>query len=159
MFWTECVVMRSAESERAKREMKKKKRRTQKIKEKQIRRERVTAESECWYGCRCRGRRIEDALRHKMSRDNRRDTHNVAKEPMGSISYEGKHRCLAGSYGQVTNEVFQDSTGRHPTGKKIPWGDMLRDGKDSLEILLDWQDPLYSTYVRPRDSTGAMSVR
>ena len=58
----------------------------------------------------------------KMSRENRRDTHNVEKGPMGRISYERKRRRLAGSYGKVTNETFQDSTGRYlregtPRGK------------------------------------------
>ena len=62
---------------------------------------------------------------------------------MGRISYEGKRRCLAGSYVKVTNETFQDYTGRYPTGKRIPRGGILREGKDLLETLLDWQDSLF----------------
>jgi hypothetical protein len=59
----------------------------------------------------------------------------VEKDPTGRISYEGKHRCLVGPYGNVSYEVFQDSTGSTPTGKKIPRGGILREGKDLLEIL------------------------
>ena len=90
-FLIECVVMRSAVSERAKREMqnreserakREKQKRRGKKKEKTRERERAQrANAVMDAGAEVAALRTRCGT--KMSRENRRDTHNVEKGPMG----------------------------------------------------------------------------
>ena len=60
----------------------------------------------------------------------RKELFGLEKDSSERIPCEGKRRCLAGSYGKVTCQAFQESVGRNPTVKNIPREGILREGMD-----------------------------